>query len=134
MLTRDILGRLSNEQRARWGEIVRFGIVGVLATALQYGVYLLLNRWLEPRVSNTVGYIVSLIFNYFASTKYTFRVKNSARRGAGFAFSHAINYTLQTLLLTLFLHLGIGKSLAMLPVFCICVPVNFVLVRFFLKR
>lgn len=134
MQIRDILGRLSDQQRARWAEIIRFGIVGVVATALQYGVYLLLLGWLEPRLSNTVGYIVSLVFNYFASTMFTFKVKSSARRGAGFAFSHAINYTLQTLLLTLFLHLGLSKSLAMLPVFCICVPVNFLLVRFFLKR
>ncbi|MCR5130274.1 MAG: GtrA family protein [Prevotella sp.] len=116
------------------GEIVRFGIIGVTATILQYGVYLVLLRWLHPTIANTVGYIVSFLFNYVASTRYTFRVKSTARRGAGFAFAHLINYTLQTLLLSLFLWLGLSKPIAMLPVFAICVPINFLLVRFFLKR
>ena len=118
----------------RTGEIIRFGVVGVTATALQYGVYLLLLTWLTPRVANTVGYVVSFIFNYVASTHYTFRVKSTARKGAGFAFSHVVNYLLQTLFLSLFLHLGLSKAVAMLPVFGICVPVNFLLVRFFLKK
>jgi hypothetical protein len=30
--------------------------------------------------------------------------------------------------------MGMDKQLAMLPVLCICVPVNFLLVRYFLKR
>ena len=68
-----------------------------------------------------------------ASTRYTFRVKASAKRGAGFAFSHAVNYVLQMLTLNLFLWLGVPKQWAPIPMFCICVPVNFVLVRFFLK-
>jgi len=116
------------------GEIVRFGIIGVLATILQYAIYLVLLRWLHPTVANTVGYIVSFLFNYVASTHYTFRVKSTARRGAGFALAHIINYTLQTLFLALFLWLGLSKPIAMLPVFAICVPINFLLVRYFLKR
>ena len=119
---------------SRTGERIRFGVVGVTATALQYGVYLLLLAWLTPRVANTAGYAVSFIFNYVASTRYTFHVKSTARKGAGFALSHVVNYLLQTLFLSLFLHLGLPKAVAMLPVFCICVPVNFILVRFFLKK
>ena len=38
------------------------------------------------------------------------------------------------LTLNFFLWLGVSKQLAPLPMFCICVPVNFLLVRFFLKR
>ncbi|MCI7475204.1 MAG: GtrA family protein, partial [Prevotella sp.] len=52
---------------------------------------------------------------------------------AGFAFSHAVNYVLQMLTLNLFLWVGVPKQWAPIPMFCICVPVNFVLVRFFLK-
>lgn len=117
-----------------YGEIVRFGIVGVLATALQYGIYLFLIKWIEPRISNTVGYLLSFVFNYIASTKFTFKVKSTAKKGAGFTFAHIINYGLQTVFLTLFLWLGLPKNIAMIPVFGICVPINFILVRLFLKR
>ena len=120
--------------RQKVGEMIRFGIVGILATALQYAIYWLLIHWLNPSVAMTIGYIVSFAFNFVASTRYTFRVEASAKRGMGFALSHAVNYALQMLTLNLFLWFGVPKQLAPIPMFCICVPVNFVLVRYFLKK
>lgn len=120
--------------RQKVGEVIRFGIVGILATALQYAIYWLLIHWLNPSVAMTIGYIVSFAFNFVASTRYTFRVEASAKRGMGFALSHAVNYALQMLTLNLFLWFGVPKQLAPIPMFCICVPVNFVLVRYFLKK
>ena len=120
--------------RQKVGEVIRFGIVGILATALQYAIYWLLIHWLNPSVAMTIGYIVSFAFNFVASTRYTFRVEASAKRGMAFALSHAVNYALQMLTLNLFLWLGVPKQLAPIPMFCICVPVNFVLVRYFLKK
>ena len=120
--------------RQKVGEVIRFGIVGILATALQYAIYWLLIHWLNPSVAMTIGYIVSFAFNFVASTRYTFRVEASAKRGMGFALSHAVNYALQMLTFNLFLWFGVPKQLAPIPMFCICVPVNFVLVRYFLKK
>ena len=118
----------------RLREVVRFGIVGAVATLLQYGLYVLLNRLVHPTLANTIAYALSFAFNYVASTRYTFQVKSTARRGLGFAFSHLINYTLQTATLALMLWLGLPKDLALIPVFAICVPINFILVRYFLKK
>jgi putative flippase GtrA len=131
MQMKDIIDRFGKE---RLGEVIRFGVVGVIATLIQFMVYWLLIRWLNPSVSMTIGYGVSLVFNYLASTYFTFRVKASARRGAGFLFSHGVNYLLQMITLNFFLWLGVSKELAPIPMFCVCVPVNFLLVRFFLKR
>ena len=69
-----------------------------------------------------------------ASTRYTFRVKANASRGAGFALSHVVNFLLQMTTLNLFIWLGVSRELAPVPMFCVCVPVNFILVRFFLKK
>ena len=118
----------------QWGEVFRFGVVGVTATALQYGVYWVLIHWLNPFVAMTAGYVTSFVFNFIASTRYTFRVAANARHGIGFVFSHAVNYLLQMITLHFFLWLGVGEQLAPIPVFAVCVPVNFLLVRFFLKR
>ena len=119
-----LLARLTPQQRQKLGEVVRFGIVGVLATLLQYAIYTVLLLWCSPSLSMTVGYILSFIFNFIAST----------RHGAGFALSHVVNYLLQMATLNFFLWIGVSKTLAPIPMFCICVPVNFVLVRFFLKK
>ena len=84
--------------------------------------------------TNMVGYVVSLAFNYFASVRFTFRVKSNAKKGIGFFLSHCINFLLQTLFLNLFLALGVSKNWAPLPMFAVCVPINFLLVRYFLKK
>ena len=129
-----MLARLTPQQRQKLGEVVRFGIVGVLATLLQYAIYTALLLWCSPSLSMTVGYILSFIFNFIASTRFTFKVETNARHGAGFALSHVVNYLLQMATLNFFLWIGVSKTLAPIPMFCICVPVNFVLVRFFLKK
>ena len=127
MPMKDIINHLGDKRRQQLGEVVRFGIVGVTATLLQYFIYC-------STVAMTIGYVVSFIYNFIASTRFTFRVKANARRGAGFLFSHVVNYSLQMLTLNLFLLLGISKQWAPIPMFCVCVPINFLLVRFFLKR
>ena len=129
-----ITNPLEPKRKQQIGEIVRFGIVGGVATLIQYGVYLLMLYAVSPTLSNTIGYAVSFLFNFVASTRYTFKVKTNARHGAGFAVSHLINYGLQIVMLHLFMALGFSEKLAPVPMFCVCVPINFLLVRFFLKR
>ena len=129
-----ISDRLGTEKRKKFGEILRFGIVGAIAALLQYGVYLAMLIITSPGVANTIGYIISFIFNFIASTHYTFKVRANAKRGIGFALSHVINYLMQTIMLLLFIYIGVPKAYAPIPMFCVCVPVNFILVRYFLTK
>ncbi len=131
---KDFLNRLDSNKRTKIGEIARFGMVGTVASLIQYGMYLLLLRWTHATLANTAGYLVSLAFNFYASARFTFRVKANAKRGAGFLLSHVVNYVLQIVTLTFFIWVGVSKPLAPIPMFCVCVPVNFLLVRYFLKR
>jgi len=129
--------------QGKMGEALRFVAVGGVATVLQYVFYLAMLRLLDgtahlgdgtmASLSNAVAYALSFVFNFVASTRYTFRVKANARRGAGFAFSHMVNFALQTVSLNTFIWLGMDKQWAMVPMFCVCVPVNFFLVRFSMK-
>lgn len=111
-------------------EIVRFGMVGVVATALHYGVYWLLHGLMNVSVAYTIGYFVSFVANYLLSARFTFKKKKSVKNGVGFACAHLFNYVLQISLLNLFIWLGVGEELAPVPVYCIAIPTNFVLVRF----
>lgn len=145
MQIKDFLNRLDDSKKQKLGEVIRFGIVGVAATLLQYVIYLGLVYVIPSDVSDgqkqlfsslamALGYAISFVFNFIASTKFTFKVKANAKRGAGFALSHAVNFLLQMVTLNFFIWLGLSNKLAPIPMFCICVPVNFILVRFFLKR
>lgn len=104
------------------------------------------------------GYAVSFVANYVVSLRWTFKTRGSVSKGLGFAFSHLVNAGLHLLLLNFFRAIGTGDALSMLliwltpwlvdllpvlgrpesllplPVYVIVVPVNFLMVRFFLKR
>ena len=123
-----IIGRLLES------EFVRFAIVGVIATAIHYGVYLALKIVIGVNVAYTIGYIVSLACNFFLTAKVTFRTGVSAQRGVGFVLSHAVNYLIHIVLLNLFIRLGIPSGYAPIPVYCIAIPVNFILVRTVFRR
>ena len=109
-------------------------------------------------VSYAVGYVVSFVVNYIVSLRWTFKTQGSVSKGLGFAFAHAVNAGMHLLLLNAFRMLGAGDALSMLliwltpwlvdwfpvlgrpesllplPVYVIVVPLNFLMVRFFLKR
>lgn len=120
--------------RETFSELVRFGIVGVIATALHYGIYWLLHYVVNVNVAYTAGYLISFVVNYLLSARFTFRKKKSVRNGLGFGGAHLFNYLLQICLLNLFIWLGVSKSLAPIPVYCIAIPTNFLIVRFVFKR
>ena len=115
-------------------EFIRFAIVGVAATAIHYGIYLLLNLAIPANPAYAIGYIISFFCNFYLSSRFTFRKKASVKKGLGFGMSHLINFMLHMLLLNLFLWMGIRESLAPIPVYCLCVPINFLLVRFVFNR
>lgn len=56
------------------GQIAGFGIVGIIATVIDFGVMNLLHYGcgLSILISNTAGFVVSVVFNYVASMKYVF--------------------------------------------------------------
>ena len=115
-------------------EFVRFIVVGILATAIHYGVYLLLDLFIPANPAYAIGYIISFLFNFLLSAHFTFRKKATPVKGLGFGLSHLVNFTLHMLLLNFFLYLGFREALAPIPVYCICVPVNYLLVRFVFNK
>lgn len=118
----------------RFPEFIRFVMVGILATALHYGIYFLLQRFINVNIAYTLGYALSFIANFYLTAYFTFGKKPSWSKAFGFGGAHLFNYLLHIGLLNTFLWLGLSKTLAPIPVFAIAIPVNFLLVRFVFKR
>lgn len=55
-------------------QLAKFGVVGVIATVIDFGVMNLLHYGLhlDILIANTAGFIISLVFNYAASMKFVF--------------------------------------------------------------
>ena len=122
------------DRKETFGEILRFGVVGVIATVIHYVIYWVLQHWINVNVAYTIGYFVSFLFNYYLSAHFTFREKTSKKNGAGFIGAHVFNYLLQIGLLNFFLWLGLSRAMAPIGVYAIAVPTNFILVRFAFKH
>lgn len=106
-------------------------MVGGLATLIQYGVYVVFVDAVGVKAvpSTLISYGISFIFNYLLSTYFTFQKKPSAQNMLGFITSHAINMGLQTGLVAIFKGI-VGNTLALLPALAICIPLNYLMVRF----
>ena len=119
---------------SEYKEFFRFVLVGLLATAIHYGVYRLLDLVIPANPAYAAGYVISFLCNFFLTARFTFKKRATVKKGLGFGLSHLVNFTLHMLLLNLFLFLGLSEAWAPIPVYCICIPVNFLLVRFVFNR
>lgn len=65
-------------------QLLKFGVVGVVAFAIDYGVLMLLSQALgmDPILSAAISFTLSIVFNYVASMRYVFthRADISRRR------------------------------------------------------
>ena len=55
-------------------EFIRFGVVGVLATALHYGIYYFLQSFINVNVAYTTGYVISFYCQLLSD--FLFYVRN----------------------------------------------------------
>ena len=63
-------------------QIGKFGIVGVIAFAIDYGVLMLLSQafGMNPVVAAGISFVVSTVFNYLASMRYVFTHRGDISR------------------------------------------------------
>lgn len=115
-------------------EFIRFALVGILATALHYGLYYLLQTLINVNIAYATGYLLSFIVNFYLTAYFTFGTRPSWKKAVGFSGAHLVNFLIHMLLLNLFLWAGISQTWAPLPVFVIAIPVNFILIRFVFKH
>lgn len=115
-------------------EFIRFALVGILATALHYGLYYLLQKLINVNIAYATGYLLSFIVNFYLTAYFTFGTRPSWKKAIGFSGAHLVNFLIHMLLLNLFLWAGISQTWAPLPVFAIAIPVNFILIRFVFKH
>ena len=117
--------------KSRLSEIIRFGMVGSFATALQYGIYVVFVDAVGVKAvpSTLISYAISFVANFFLSSYFTFHTRPDAAKGIGFALSHLVNMGMQTGMVAIFQQI-VGKTLALLPALGICIPINYMLVRY----
>ena len=79
--------KMWNKSRQGLYEVIRFGIVGVIATFIHYGIYLVLNFVMISWIAYSIGYGISFLCNFYLSNKFTFKTKPTMTKGLGFGLS-----------------------------------------------
>lgn len=85
-------------------QIMKFGVVGVIATLIDWGIFAICTRvfHIHYAISNIIGFSISVIFNYWASVKWVFDVnkeKDSKRNFMLFIIFSVIGLGLNELIL-----------------------------------
>ena len=67
-------------------QFLKFGVVGVIAFVIDYGVLMLLSQvfGMDPVLAAGISFCVSVIFNYLASMRYVFTHREDLSRGREF--------------------------------------------------
>lgn len=90
-------------------QFLKFGVVGALATVVDYGILMLLSQaaGCDPLPASVVSYLVSLAFNYLASMRYVFERRDDLSRRrelAAFMALSAVGLVINSLLI------GVGTA------------------------
>lgn len=132
-----MMNRLCVLVRKLYGHsFVRFAAVGGVATAVNYGTYVILIRNFDnlyPAIAYVLAFCVSISCNFVLSSYFTFGVKPTRARAVKFLTAHLINLFNELVLLEIWLWVGVPKLYAPLCVFVVAFPVNYFMVRFALR-
>lgn len=125
---------MSTEKKERLWQLMRFCITGGVASCIQYGSYELFLIWckLTLELSVVLSYGLSFSVNYVLSNFFTFRTRPNRYKALRFILAHLINLTLQMVFVNLFARF-MSEQWAILPAMAICIPINFLMVRWALK-
>ena len=115
-------------------EFLRFVMVGLFATGLHYGIYFVLQKFIQVNVAYTLGICAEFCCQLLSYGLFYFRAASFLEESFWLRGAHLTNYLIHIGLLNLFLRLGFSRPLAPIPVFLIAIPVNFLLVRFVFKQ
>ncbi len=137
-MTEASLGSVWQRWHPKQSPFARFVVLGGLNTLFSQLVYFLLAtypwQW-DYGVAFATAYGVSILSAYWLNSKFAFRVPFRWLGFVGTVISYGVHFSLSYLVLHLLIEVvHLPKALAALPAFCLTLPVNFLLNRFFLTR
>ena len=127
----------------RYGEIIRYLIIGVLTTIVSLLTYYLLvstvfdpNNAIELQITNIISWIVCVTFAYFTNRIYVFKVDNevNAKEVISFYASRLSTLFIDMLLMFVFVTLlSFNDKIVKLAVQAIIIILNYIIIQYSIK-
>ncbi len=116
-------------------QIFGFIIVGGIATVIDWTTYYIFCKFflVSPYISNIIAFFVSVIFNYYASSKWVFNFKNNSF--ISFIILSAIGLLLTEILLYIFIDImNIDIMISKVLSTCVTMAFNFITRKILLEK
>lgn len=132
----DIIDMRFDLKYNRYGEFIRFCIVGVICTGIDAAIFYAVRSFAPYPIALVSGYVLSLIVNYFLTIYWTFRSKPNAKNAIGVVAAHMFNlFVVRMGLMYVFVDiLAINDRIAYIPTLMISVVTNFIIVKFVINK
>ncbi len=112
------------------GRIVRFAAVGVLNTAIYYGMYLALTQVLSYLAAHVVAFVLSMIGSFFLNCRFTFHARPTLRKFLLFPLSNVTNFVVTSIgLYVLVQFCRFPDRVAPLLAAALAIPITFLVAR-----
>ena len=120
----------------RFGELIRFCIVGTFSTGIDAAVFYLVRVVAIYQVALISGYFISLVANYFLTVIWTFKKTPSVNNAIAVLFAHLFNLFIVRMgvMYLIVEELSIDDRYAYIPTVFLSVFTNFNIVKFLVKR
>ncbi|MFD5782314.1 GtrA family protein [Streptomyces sp. NPDC126933] len=112
------------------GHLIRFGLTGVVNTAVYYGLYLLFLLPLPYQAAHVLAFALSVVGSFFMHSWFTYRTRPTWRKFFAFPLTTAANFLITTggiHLLVNVLHTD-RRTAPLLAAAC-AIPITFALTR-----
>lgn len=119
---------------ATLGQLLRYGVIGVLNNLLGYLIYLVVTwLWLDPKVAVTLMYPIGTATAYFGHSRYSFVYSGCTSHGiARYFIAHLIGYGANIGMLYLFSdRLGYPHQLVQAVAIVAVASILYLLFRYF---
>ncbi|KAA9377526.1 GtrA family protein [Microbispora cellulosiformans] len=118
----------------RSSRFARFLTGGALNTAVTYGLFVVLSRWLPPAVAYSAVFLLGIALSYVVNSVFVFRVRASAGSAVRFPAVYLAQYATGLALLTLLTRIGVDGRAALPLTMCVTVPLTFAMTRHVLVK
>lgn len=126
----------------KYQELIKYLIIGVLTTAINYVVFVILVNAIkmDMHVSNIIAWIVSVIFAYFTNKLFVFESKSFALKVIGkeilsFGAARVFSLLLEEVILYVFVNLlNMNQLIVKLVANVVVIIVNYILSKFIIFK
>lgn len=114
---------------AERGRALRFLASGIVNTLVTYALYLVMLRFMSPRLAYTLVYVVGIALAYTLNRGFVFRTHAGWRSALAMPMIYLLQYLVSLAVISLWVWLGLPPGLAPLPAIILSMPITYLLTR-----